>query len=58
MGDFTAADIIMSFPMEATEHRMGGFAKFPHMAKYIEQIHERPAYKRAVEKGGKLEFVE
>jgi glutathione S-transferase len=57
VGDFTAADVIMSFPIEVTEQRMGSLDGFPHLAKYLEQIHERPAYKRALEKGGKFELV-
>ena len=57
VGDFTAADVIMSFPVETLKDRTAGFDKYPHLAKYLEQVHERPAYKRAEEKGGKLELV-
>jgi len=57
VGDFTAADIIMSFPLEVSEHRMGGFQQFPHMAKYLDQIKARPAHIRTVEKVGELEIV-
>lgn len=54
--DFTAADVIMSFPIEGTKERMG-LDKYPHLQKYLDTIHERPAYKRAEEKGGKLSMV-
>jgi glutathione S-transferase len=57
VGEFTAADVIMSFPVETLKDRTAGFDKYPHLAKYLEQVHERPAYKRAEEKGGKLELV-
>ncbi len=51
--DFTAADIQMSFPMEA-----GGKSKLlgPNSKVYLEKIHARPAYKRALEMGGELNF--
>jgi glutathione S-transferase len=51
---FTAADIQMSFPVEAASARIG--AK-PAMARFLERIHARPAYQRAIEKGGKLAIL-
>lgn len=56
-GDFTAADIIMSFPVELMDHLKGDLKNYPHLAKYVETYHERPAYKRALERGGKLEML-
>jgi glutathione S-transferase len=53
---FTAADIQMSFPVEAAAARAGGATK-PNMARFLERIHARPAYKRAVEKGGELRIL-
>jgi glutathione S-transferase len=47
---FTAADIQMSFPVEAAAARAGG--KRPHTQAFVERIRARPAYQRAVEKGG------
>lgn len=52
---FTAADIQMSFPVEAAIARAGG--KRPNLARFLERIHARPAYGRALEKGGKLEIL-
>ena len=51
-GEFTAADIQMSFPVEAAARRAGLDASRPKLWAYLERIHARPAYRRAVEKGG------
>jgi glutathione S-transferase len=52
--DFSAADIQMSMPIEAATVRLGAR---PAMARFLERIHARPAYKRAVEKGGELSIL-
>lgn len=49
---FSAADIMMSFPLEAAAARVGLGAKHPHIAAFLERIHARPAYRRALERGG------
>ncbi|MGJ7528299.1 glutathione S-transferase [Variovorax sp. GB1P17] len=49
---FTGADIQMSFPVEASQARGGLDAKRPKLMAYLERIHARPAYKRALERGG------
>jgi len=49
---FSAADIQMSFPLEAARARGGLDAKRPRLMAFLERIHARPAYRRAVEKGG------
>ena len=49
---FTGADIQMSFPVEAAQARGGLDAKRPKLMSYLERIHSRPAYKRALERGG------
>jgi glutathione S-transferase len=54
--DFTAADIQMSFPVEAAAARADA-ASSPNIKRYLERIHERPAYQRAIEKGGKVEIL-
>src|ERR1043166_6993988 len=41
---FTAADIQMSFPVEAAAARVGAR---PAMLRFLDRIHARPAYKRA-----------
>jgi glutathione S-transferase len=50
--EFTAADIQMSFPVEAAATRAGLDASRPKLRAYLERIHARPAYERAIEKGG------
>jgi glutathione S-transferase len=50
--DFTAADIMMSFPLEATATRVGIDDKYAAIGSFLERIHARPAYKRALETGG------
>ena len=58
--ELTMADIQMSFPVEAGATRAGGpegSAKRPRMAAFVERMRERPAYKRAIEKGGPFEIM-
>jgi len=52
---FSAADIQMSFPVEAIMARAGG--KRPNLGRFLERIHARPAYQRALEKGGPFELT-
>ena len=49
---FSAADIQMSFPLEAARARGGLDAKRPRLMAFLERIHARPAYRRAIDKGG------
>lgn len=55
--EFTAADIMMSFPIEAAADRAGALAGRPHLAAFLEKIHARPAYRRALEKGGPYAYA-
>lgn len=50
--EFTAADIQMSFPLEAADARVGFAGRLPKLKAFVERIQARPAYKRALEKGG------
>ena len=50
--EFTAADIIMSFPVEAANSRLGFGGDRPKLAAFLETIHARPAYQAALAKGG------
>lgn len=49
---FTAADIMMSFPLEAARQRAGLDERYPHILAWLDKIHARDAYKRALERGG------
>jgi glutathione S-transferase len=51
---FTAADIMMSFPLEACRHRAGLSHGRPNLIDWLERIHARPAYGAALQKGGPL----
>lgn len=49
---FSAADIQMSFPLEAARSRAGLDQSRPRLLDFLERIQQRPAYQRAVERGG------
>jgi glutathione S-transferase len=55
--DFTAADIQMSFPLEAAAARAGLDATRPRSMAFLERIHARPAYQRALATGGPYELL-
>ena len=50
--EFTAADVQMSFPVEAACARGGIVKTHPRLVAFLERIQARPAYRRALEKGG------
>ena len=54
---FTAADIMMSFPLEAARHRAGLDARRPNLTDWLERIHARPAYGAALAKGGPYAYA-
>jgi glutathione S-transferase len=53
--ELTAADIQMSFPMEALAARVPD-APAP-IKEWVARVHDRPAFKRALERGGPYELV-
>jgi glutathione S-transferase len=53
---FTAADVQMSFPLEAAASRGGLNASRPKLMAFLDRIHGRDAYKRALERGGRYDF--
>lgn len=53
---FSAADIQMSFPIEAGAVRVG-FEHYPHLASFRQRIQARPAYQRALQKGGPFDLL-
>ena len=55
-GEFSAADIIMSFPLEAAASRAGAGTR-PHISAWLEKIHARPAYKKALARGGPYAYA-
>ena len=53
---FTAADVQMSFPIEAAGSR-ASLDGYPNLKAFLEHIHARPAYQRALERGGPYELL-
>jgi glutathione S-transferase len=50
--EFSAADIQMSFPLEAAAARAGLDASRPKLSDWLQRIHARAAYRRALDVGG------
>jgi len=55
--EFSAADIQMSFALEAAASRGGLGAQYPQLSGFLQRIHARPAYARALERGGKYDYA-
>lgn len=55
---FSAADVMMSFPLEAAAQRAGLDASRPKLMAFVKRIHARPAYRRALERGGPYSFAD
>lgn len=53
---FTAADIMMSFPVEAAAVRAGAKSR-PHIKAWLDAIHARPAYQAALKRGGPYAYA-
>ena len=54
---FTAADIMMSFPLEAAASRAGLDETRPMLWSFLKRIHARPAYQRALQRGGPYAYA-
>jgi glutathione S-transferase len=54
--DFSAADIQMSFPLEAAAARGGLDGSRPRLKAFLDRIHARPAYQKALERGGEFKL--
>jgi glutathione S-transferase len=55
--ELTGADIMMSFPLEAAAQRAGLAASRPRLMAFLKRIHARPAYQKALERGGPYSFA-
>ncbi len=53
---FSAADIMMSFPLEAAAARGGALSR-PNVKAFLERIHARPAYQAALKAGGTYAYA-
>ena len=56
--DFSAADVQMSFPLEAASARGGLNQRFPRLKDWLARIHARPAYQRALTRGGPYKILD
>ena len=54
--EFTAADIMMSFPLEAAAARADAKSR-PMVKAFLDRIHARPAYQAALKKGGPYDYA-
>lgn len=54
---FTAADVMMSFPLEAARSRGGLGPDRPSLIDWLARIHARPAYAQALRRGGPYAFA-
>ena len=54
---FTAADVMMSFPLEVARSRAGLDHRRRNLTEWLERIHARPAYQRALATGGPYAFA-
>ena len=55
--NMSAADIQMSFAVEAAEARTNLSSEYPKLSAFLERIRARPAYQRAIEKGGPYKLL-
>ena len=56
--EMTAADVMMSFPLEAARARAGLSAQnHPRLAAWLDRIHARPAYQAALARGGPYAYA-
>jgi glutathione S-transferase len=55
--EFSAADIQMSFVLEAALARAGAGQDHPKLKQFLDRIHARPAYRRALERGGEYAYA-
>lgn len=54
--NFSAADIMLSYPIEAASER-GGLNNYPNLKNFLKKIKDRPAYKKAIERGGPFQVM-
>ena len=55
--EFTAADIQLSFPLEAAASQSNLDGSYLQLKAFLERIHARPAYQKALERGGAYDFA-
>lgn len=58
LDDLSAADIMLSFPAEIAVKRYDAANRYPKLAAFVADFQARPAYRRALAKGGTYAFAE
>ena len=56
LDDVSAADVMLSFPAEIAVHQ-GRADALPRLAAFVQAVHARPAWQRALERGGPYAFA-
>ena len=56
--ELSGADIQMSFPLEAAAARGAIGDDRPNIRGFVERVHARPAYRRALERGGPYDYAD
>lgn len=55
--EMTGADVMMSFPLEAARSGGGLDGSRPHTIAWLDKVHARPAYRRALDRGGPYRYA-
>lgn len=55
--NFSAADVMMSFPLEVAVVRAGAECGRPHISEWLARIHSRPPYQAALKAGGRYAYA-
>lgn len=55
--EFSGADVQMSFPIEALLANRKIAADLPKLSAFLQRIHDRPGYQRALQRGGPLSVI-
>lgn len=53
----SAADVMMSFPLEAARSRGGLDERYPRLLDWLARSHARPAYRAALDRGGPYAYA-
>lgn len=54
---FSAADVMMSFPLEVAARRAGLDHRYPRLRSWMARVQSRPAYRNALERGGPYAYA-
>lgn len=54
---FSAADVMMSFPLEVAARRAGLDHRYPRLRAWLTRVQARPGYRNALERGGPYAYA-